>query len=218
MKIVNCFLFVSVLFFQLGCKNSTSSQAPSNGVQDIFPLVTGDHWVYQLTQYSTDGSIKSNGPYDVLLRSTQSFNGIPAFEYSIQGDTSKNSLIYFVGSSDLYTERNSTVIYHALHYPMNVGDAYTITDTTYAGGFINKDFLVLQNNSESITVPAGTFNCLHFDRISIAGTVANPDTNSVKKQYYALNKGLIKESDLAYDINKKQYQIALLQLVSYELK
>jgi hypothetical protein len=143
---------------------------------------------------------------------------MPAFEFSQQGDTTGRLLIYYSGSFDLYTIQNSKSLNHALHYPMNSGETFILVDTMYPDGSIRKELLILQGNSESVTVTAGSFSCLHFDRISLNGNAAKPDTNSMMKQYYALGKGLIQENDYAYDNAKKQYQSVSLQLQSYDLK
>lgn len=203
------------------CKDSGSSVGISSSIQDIFPLKTGNHWAYHLTEFSYPDTILFERAYDVLIRSNQIFQGRPAFEYSFQGDTSGKMLIYYLGTSDVYTVRNSTSFFHALHYPMNVGETFVIKDTIDSGGNIEKEIFILRGANEPISVKAGSFICLHFDRISISGNSAKQDTNSIKKMYYALGKGLIQEDDYSYHSNNQQYQQYKknsLQLESIDLK
>lgn len=200
------------------CKDSGSSGGINSSIQDIFPLTTGNHWTYHLTEFLNTGTIRSESSYDVLIRSNQTFQGMLAFEYSLQGDTSGKMLIYYLGTSDVYTVRNSTSFFHALHYPMNVGETFVIKDTTDSGGNIQKEIFILRGASEPISVKAGSFTCLHFDRIAISGNSAKQDTNSIQKMYYASGKGMIEEDDYFYDSNNQQYKRYSLQLESIDLK
>ena len=139
-----------------------------------------------------------------------------AYEYQQQAAGNDTLLSYYSGTSDLYGVQRGRVS-HGLHYPMNAGESYVLKDTVI-NGFINRVILILQSSSESVTVPAGTFSTFHFDVLGISGTVSAPDTPSIKKQYYALDKGMVQENDYGYDPNKNHFLVNAVQLQSYDLK
>ncbi len=211
-------LILFICFFcASGCKDGGSASL-NGAIQDIYPMKVGYHWFYKTTNYTTSGMIKSSELFDLLIRGNQSYQGSSGFLYSANGDTTKYAILYYSGSRDVYSVQNGGVPTLGLRYPMAVGETYVLVDTTYPGGSLNKAVLVFRGNNETITAPAGTFSCAHFDRIILGGTPANQDTNGITKEYYANGVGLVQKNSYGYDSNKKLYLNYSSVLQSYSLK
>jgi hypothetical protein len=162
-----CFILLCAVSLLPSCKSGTSPSASNTSIQDIFPLKVGNSWVYAVTEYSSDGTVKGTFPDTIRIVGSTTSQGAPAFEYTQQG--ADTLLFYYSGSSDLYSvQRGNASI--ALHYPMNIGDTYVLSDSIYPSGFEDKYVLILQSNNESVTVPAGSFSSVHYDQLEIEGT------------------------------------------------
>ena len=217
-----CLLLLCAATFG-ACKETATSPTADATLAEIFPLKVGNEYNYHLTFYNSDGSIRTDTTQNVLVRSEQSVLGHPAFVGSVNGDTSGSKLFYYDGTSDLYRADSYGATYRiekVLHSPMLIDQPFALSDTTYPDGSVYKTRLVLRSKNESVTVPARTFSCYHYDRIGLskAPTSSTFDTTGISKLFFAPGVGLVLEKDYTSTTNNVQRPIGKFELTSYIVK
>lgn len=174
-----------------GC--SEDSATPNTyTIQNVFPLKVGNKWTYQNTYYNLDGSIDTtNGSDSVifLVDSAIVYNSIPAYAMTIV----EKSIMYYLNTDLFMVDQFSGNPRLILRYPMNINETILIKDTTYSSGGRSKNILRYVSDNVSITVPAGTFNCINYEQISLNGEKDALDTTFRSNIYLSFGIGLIKE-------------------------
>jgi len=206
-------IYIAVL---VGCGDSTSTSS-NETIQQVFPLKVGNQWIYSYQEFQNDGGLRIDDTSRFFITDESSFLGHTAFTILVNGDTSKQVMFYYVGQSDLYSVELGQYIFIQLRYPINIGKSVALLDTIYPNGDTRKEFIVLRSKNESIIVPAGAFTCLHFDDIKIGGPPDQIDTLTMAREYYALDKGLVKEDDYINGINSNLYLRQSRKLLSYQV-
>ncbi len=175
------------------CKESvTGSQEISIPISDLFPLQVGNDWNYRDVSYYKNGSTRTD-TINFHIRAKSVYQGNPVFEFIAFNDTSTLHLLYYSGSYDLFAKPLTEQTYLILHSSLKLNEEFIAIDSTDGGLTRNRAVLVLRNANEQITVPAGTFNCYHFDRIDLTKKMDSTsfDTTSVLKIFFAKNVGSI---------------------------
>ena len=186
-----CFLIICAAAFG-ACKESiTGSQEISVPISDLFPLQVGNDWNYRDLGYYKSGLRIDTINFHIREKSV--YQGNPAFEFIAFNDTSTLHLFYYSGSNDLFAKPRTEQAYLILHSPLKLNEEFILIDSTDGGLTRNRSVLILRNTNEQITVPAGTFNCFHFDRIDLTKKFDSTsfDTTSVFKIFLAKNVGQI---------------------------
>lgn len=217
-----CLLLLCAATFG-ACKESATSPTADATLAEIFPLKVGNEYHYHLNLYNADGSIELDTTQSVLLRRQQTIIGNTAFEVSVNGDTSGSVFFYYNGTSDLYRAYSYNAVFQierVLHYPMEIDQPFALKDTTYPDGSVYKTRLVLRSKNESVTVPARTFSCYHYDKIGLSKTPTSStfDTTGIATLYFAPGVGLVLEKDYTSTTNNAQRLAAKFELTSYIVK
>ncbi|MDP4219636.1 MAG: hypothetical protein Q8916_06505 [Bacteroidota bacterium] len=226
MKIISLILASGFSLVLLGsCKNSGTS-APSPGstasVQDLYPLKIGDSWTYHRQVLSPTGSVTFDTEDTLTLPNQITFQGQQAFQQNLTPiDTIGTEWYYYNGSSDIYSvhhPQSDFEIAHYLHYPMKVGESFILADdSTFARNYDDKTVLVLRSSNESVTVPAGSFSCVYFEKYGITTTSGVVDTEMFDKLYYASGVGLVMDKGFVKSAGVT-YQQSEQDLVSFMVK
>lgn len=213
------FLSAFALFFG-SCKSATSA-GDSTTIQQLFPMLVGNVWTYNDLQYDQSGAVTGEDTTQLHITGKRNFAGNDAFFLAILGPGGPDSgLIYYAGS-DLFSvsSLNQQVprSQRVLRYPMAAGETLIMHDTTYADTSRSERVLVFRGAGESVTVPAGTFSCYHFDNISIYGKPSSFDTTSKEMLYFAPNIGYILDEYYSRS-GGTFYRGSRTELKSYKLK
>lgn len=184
-------VLLSVSFF-VGCSEDAVEPATYT-IQDVFPLSVGKQSTYHNEYYKTDGTVSGRDTVILIVDSTTIFNGIPA--YAVH---SYEKIIYYYSGTDAYGSFQSTPKPSLfLRYPMAINETLTLRDTTLNGGYRSKTILRYVGDNVSVTVPAGTFSCLHYQNIGFFGEDTGAlDTSSRADMYLAIGIGFIKEDGI----------------------
>ena len=214
---------VFILLAGLGLSSCSipSNSKPSGTMADLLPLTVGDLWTYHHQVFKDDGTILLDTTQDHLIRSQQMFQGTPTYEISVAGDTLRDLQIYISGTSLLrLTNINHVLLLkRILYYPSGIGKTIVISDSTIPTSQLEtKVIMILRSDNESVTVPAGTFSCNHFDEYQLRGIAPALDTTPLFSIYLASGIGEIQEKDYALNSNHVQITRQWDQLVSYKLK
>ena len=213
----------AALFFS-GCKSSTTPTSPTStaSVQDIYPLKMGDSWTNHRQIFSANGTITFDIIDTLTLPRQITFQGHEAFQQSLTPiDTIGTVWYYYNSTSDInfvHHPQSDFEIAHYLHYPMSIGETFILSeDSTSLKNLDEKSALLLRSTNENVTVPAGTFSCVYFEKFGITTTNGVVDTEMYEKLYFApgvglvMNKGYIKSAGVTYQQSEQD-------LVSYIIK
>lgn len=197
-----------------GCKDSGSAIGTNVSVQEIFPMKIGSRWTYNFQSFNSSGVKMSDTLLDVAVEVQDTYVGHQGYLLST-GDVKHLIFYYYDGTTDLFkSEDNNGKSELFLHTPMTVDQELVLKDTTLFG-VRQKSILVFRSANESVTVPSGSFICMHYDRIELSG-VSVADTLSQAKMYFSTGIGLIEEKDTQW-LNGKVLYTASQTLVSYKL-
>ena len=174
----------------------------------------GNRWTYNFQSFNANGLKMSDTLLNVVVEAQDTYVGHTGYLLST-GDVKHLIFYYYDGITDLFkAEDNNGKSQLFLRTSMAVDSELILKDTTFFG-IRQKSIVVLRNTNESVTVPAGTFLCLHYDAIDFSGVSAS-DTVSQAKMYFSSGIGLIKEEDSQWQ-NGKVLFTGSQKLVSYKL-
>lgn len=177
-------LVTLVILIFLGCKKEES-----NDCAGIYPLKTGNSWVYKTTYYSPSGTVDSTKNSTTLLRNTitiagNSYYSIDSFYYPLRNKDCNTLALYDANSSKEFqiittAGQNDTLAYYL---PNQQG-------TQNCRGikvFLNKDRLVVNG-----------MNCykVEFQFISCVGAY-------YRKRFYWVNESVGMVRSEGYDVNE----------------
>jgi len=177
-----------------GCSETVSTDSHSV----IMPLKEGNAWVYIYTTYDSAGNVKlilkQDSFYLGLPITKGSEHWYPAF-YPLRINQSDTT--FYVNKSDGLWETYFSLSHLKYKYPTSTNDTFDVTLVRNwpAPGVIEKSFTETVSASESISIPLGTFTCIHYrvheQHIDSATMVVTDDTN-MGDDYVSPGIGLIK--------------------------
>ncbi len=208
-----------LLIFQSGCSDVNPITSGSNNyISTLYPLKVGNVWNYHLIEYRSSGQIRSEKDFtQSVVDSIPHSAAITA--YLVASSLKNDTLIqYYQNGTDLYTGYPDASEYDLMmRYPMNVGQTIVLREDQ-SPDYVSRLLLQYRSSNESVTVGAGTFNCVRFDYIFLAGSSNSTlDTASTTAMYFALNTGLVEQKDYFYEGGSK-YLRYHARLLSYDLK
>jgi hypothetical protein len=165
------YLILSFVFFVMlnltSCKKNNPIESTNNPTTQIFPLVVGNEWIIQVTNYDTNGTIFSQVMDTIkILRDTTIQTEKWFIGFGIKTNRSDGLYDFQAGTS---TEASLIYKYPAT---VNFGYTYRNTPTTVVG------------ISDTVSVFAGNYVCYHYRQ-----EVTNASYSDL---YLAPNVGLVK--------------------------
>jgi hypothetical protein len=202
MKLHHLLLLCALGLFLGSCKTSTTPGDTAT-LQQLFPLSVGNWWSYHTLEYNNDGTPSADYLDTLNILRTEVFQNIQGFvlAFTHSGDP---GFLYYSGA-DLFSEQDppgSETPYMFLHYPMNTGQAIVVRDTTYSDGNRDQELFIFRG-IESVAVPAGSFSCHHFTRLSISASSNNTPDSSSSDFYYSPGIGLVKNMQSYTSLGQK---------------
>ncbi len=190
-------LALASLFIFSACVDETID-AWDYTIKQVFPVKVGSKWELKQTDYDiTRDEIISIDTTEIRIESDTTYYGKPAY-YAFTFDDHR---ALFYSNDDLQIGIfgfNVSASFSFLRYPMADGEIYVISDTTYPDHFRERTTLRILSRNEKVTVPAGTFDCVKYERLIIGGLVDAFDTTSTSHIYLAPFTGYIKENVLSH--------------------
>lgn len=159
MKRIAFFLIVFLFIFQ-ACKkdDSNNNQPPQESVLDYMPLSVGNYWIYE-GYYCDSGEVNCERSYiDTSLVSKDTLiNGKNYFKIEGQEGYWKFPK-YYRDSGDYIVNEEGKVVFTHLDTENTFDHTYIVSneDTIYHW------YYQLQEDLESVTVKAGTYDCLNY--------------------------------------------------------
>jgi|GEM_PF-5535959 len=198
--------YLILLFLLIGCplpqgvntmgntnnSSGSSSSSSSNGSNTvILPLTVGNTWIYNvITSVGTD-TLTTSVLDIVALGGVDTYRVGTNTQYNYYRNYS-DGLYKFGDSTEIYTSRRLFIM-----YPCVVGNTWSFNGGTYR----------VNNLSRSVTVPAGTFNCIeyYYRRNTGSGVTEH-------YEYWAPGIGQIRQ-----DVYVDSVLIVSIQLTSYTI-
>ena len=219
-----------------GSPGSSGSGACNN---PLYPVVVGASWSYTLT-----GPISSSFTRTVTGLTADGFNDQDVFANGVSrtGNWNCNNGALIAlnpnssgGGDSSVQSSHATANFHTtamegvtLPATVNVGDSWSQNFTLEGAVTLNgqdipaKDvvaFSCTAGATESVTVPAGTFNAVHMDctsditiTITMNGVETPSDVNTSSTMWYAAGVGMVKSSNLINGANANT-----LELTAYNI-
>src|SRR5688572_12768911 len=170
---------------------SDDPAASGGTVQQLFPLATGNSWTLQQTIYDDAGNVTNLDTSRMTIDSAGSLFGHSGFHSSSDGD---HGFYYYQNDIDLRyqdpkNEEDNNIV---MRYPMAENEILVVKDTTTEDGYRTKEFIKMISENTSVSVPAGTFNCVTYINYRLYGN-STLDTTSYIVMSAAFGKGIIKQ-------------------------
>ena len=184
---------------------------PSNSDDVILPLALGNTWEYKCYQYpvSNPDSITQSITLLTIVDSAYTFNGKKWYGLKTYNPDRPEAWMYIIVrnvSEGLRFLDNPYNFAEILYYKYPTAVSESIIWDNYKTDRI--DTTVTKSISSEVTVPAGKFSCIHYQR------------NGEDDEYYCPNIGQIKSSYKFINSfgNKSDTLIYCMELVSYSIK
>lgn len=149
MKTLPVSLLLAITAITISSCNKSNPVGPSGG-QQIWPLNTGDTWVYEVTDYDSTGVAVGSTTVAYSVTSDTAFEG--STWYHLSG----GSPTYYTNKSDgfwlLYSNSSSSQQQLMYKYPAEDGDSWSY----------GPDTISVQSTDTSVTVPEGTHDCFEY--------------------------------------------------------
>lgn len=173
-------VFVGLALVMAGC--SLLQPTSSGGGESYFPHAQGNTWRHS----SADGSsqvMTAEGSTSIGSTTVQIFSST---YISATGSVSTSEAYYRVDGSGVYAHGSSdypsSIGLPFLSFPLEVGKTW---DIVISGSYANKASVVAK---ESVTVPAGTFDCYKVNYFTLNGTIEIYNSNI----WFGNNVGIVK--------------------------
>jgi len=189
----NILIVIFLMFSTISCKQEESNPVGSNtnSSKTMFPLAVGNVWTYTYTSYDSIGNITSQGySIDTVLSDT----------------TINSEKWYTFGRGSFYIAKEGgvwTMPPEELHfkYSANPGESYSASGQT----------VTVLSISKSVTVPAGTFQCIGYKFQFF------PGSQSYAELYLGAGVGLVSNSFYSAKVSGEVYKLHSIELQSYTL-
>ncbi|MBI5541043.1 MAG: hypothetical protein HY951_13340 [Bacteroidia bacterium] len=180
-------------------------------VNDYFPLNTGNYWVYKQTSLDSSGNIIPNtwGNDSIVVKNDTIINSNTyhtVFEYNSLGHTSPY-VHYYRDSSNCIVDNNGAIVF-SINPGFVKNQVFAYLSDTIA--YVNYYFV---NQTTSITVPLGTYNCVDL-KGELFRIEDNFNITRLIHNYYCKNIGSIKKTRLFVS----SLQRIELDLLSYHVQ
>lgn len=184
---------IGIIFFTSCRKEDSTSTTPittQETVNDYFPLNTGNYWVYKQTSLDSSGNIIPNtwGNDSIVVKNDTVINNKTyhtIIEYNFLG--SPNPHNHFYRDSLNYIVDNNGAIVFSINPGFVYKQVFSYLSDTIA--YVNYSFV---NQTTSITVPLGTYNC-----VDLKGEIFRKNDNftnvHLSHNYYCKNIGSVKK-------------------------
>jgi hypothetical protein len=191
-----CLLAVGASF-SISCSSPQESQPESITVRDLYP--TGIKWTYQHNDYDAAGNKTPRYKTERSVDTSAAYRGHDAFDLDLDYDHIE---FYYEADTALYWfDRKTGTTEFGFRYPMNEGQEYIYSVSGLPTGHQTLQIVVLRQKKVSITVTAGTFDCLAYEKMSCSADAGiRTDTSNIDTYYFTPKKG---------------YKFALKQIIPY---
>jgi hypothetical protein len=197
-----------------GCDSSTSVAPSSSKIQAYFPLQVGNQWIYQRSAYGDSGNVDRLDTISNSVESSGIAYGKSGFYLS---DRNGQIFAYYSGNDVIRIDPGGSRIFYKLRYPMSPSEEIVLIDSTINGGHF-RSAIRLISDSVSVTVPAGTFNCIAYRTAELYGEHGVMDTNFISNFYLGYGVGFVKdETYFCWPFGKKDL-MTKTELMSYVVK
>jgi hypothetical protein len=196
-----------VLFFQ---------PAPStDSLEDLYPLQIGNGWSYDYMGATSDPTGYIPNFLNEQVSDTSRYLGHKLFQIS-QGGIPKYHL-YFDSTTVIRYIADTMFSFKTklLYWPLKVNESTVFMDTLYDGSYLHKIIFVLKDSKTSVTTRAGSFECYHFQQLTLRGNNIHPDT-TVNDLWYAKGTGLVKNR-YSKMVDGKQIDQGGMDLTAYKI-
>jgi hypothetical protein len=206
------FLLLIIASIAIGCDSSSEPDTVSG---QIFPLKIGNRFVYTNEDYNYDTSVLDSTTIDTItVTSSKPVSSETYYAITFSKLNRITDSLYTINRSDGFWVLDGTGFNHKAKYPANVGDSWG-ADSLMNGG--SKAWCygkwVVEAKDESVSVPAGIFNCYkyQFDYVDTTNILYSRSI-----AWYSPNVGLIKEEK--YYNGPALHLVWRFQLINYIIK
>jgi len=182
------YLLIPLLFVNTGCNKKESSYEPLI-TPEIFPLNTGNHWVYRTTTYETVTATHVNDVVkDTLCNGEKWF--VLTYDNSIRTICRNNAAGWWFMYQATPQSSFASQLYY--HYPASVNEVYMTPDSTR---------VTVLSVSDIVSVPAGKFTCyryhmIHYRENYICDEYLSPETGLILHVIYEQGQGTSKVAEV----------------------
>jgi hypothetical protein len=202
---LTCGLCLAAFSYLLaGCGGSGASTGGGTLNSTYFPFSNGGgsiFWRYRDSNASGGDSLEfsyvASGAGTYAGQATQTIDdsspGVPDAlrHYVVSGDGVK-----FIGFDD-GTDNEVHTNDYGMKYAMAVGDSEVLNDTVTGTDPRTHQYRLERLANESVTVPAGTYNCAKFQRTTLAVSAGGEfAVGEVETIWFAPNVGIVKTNDV----------------------
>jgi hypothetical protein len=212
----NIHLVIALICFTLhfGC-DSTAPQT-EHSIQDIMPLASGNQWTYVVSQYTTGGGLQRVDTIGDFIGASYTFDGNSGYYPTACG--CPYGFLHYSGNDLLIYDSTNKTSSIVLRYPMGADESIILVDSIDQQGLRLQGALRMLSRNSSVTVPAGTFNCVKYEELYLYGADNFLDTAQIIYKYYAHGIGLVMREQYRQFPNDTPPQIEFLsKLLSYSL-
>ena len=174
-------LYIIIIVILLGACDHTSETKKN---ASLIPLTVGTQWEFVGKTYHDAWGNPLQNIIDTTISKIHQLREIDGIQYAVLNNSLINFIAYQLTDSALYTinyfNNSATKDTLDIHkYPTKTGDQWTVTNTSRV--------ITVVSTSESITVPAGTFQCIKY-RID---QIDSPE-NYYNIEYLAVGVGFVR--------------------------
>lgn len=190
-------LFVITLIYstlQFGC-DSTAPQTEYS-IQDIMPLASGNQWTWISSHYTSAGSLEREDTIGDFIGAPHTFDGNSGYYPTSCGCA--YGFLHYSGNDLLVYDSISKTSSIKLRYPMAPDESIIVVDSINREGLRLQGVLRMLSKNASVTVPAGTFNCVKYEELYRYGADGFLDTAYIIYKYYAPGVGAVMGEQYKY--------------------
>jgi hypothetical protein len=142
------FAILMVCVASLSCGDDDPTNPWQGG--EIYPLAIGNSWTYEVMNFDSLGNVESLDTISASVVRDTVIDG--ETWYVTEGDGEEGIHIGYciIRSNGFYSNWPDEELLYK--YPARVGDQYMVEDDT----------VIVENLDESVTVPAGEFDCVRY--------------------------------------------------------
>ncbi|HET9135177.1 MAG TPA: hypothetical protein VFO76_00960 [Candidatus Kapabacteria bacterium] len=154
------FIFIAVVFS--GCSSPEEPQKDALTVRDLYPV--GIKWTYQHNDYDDAGNKTPRYTTERSVDTSATYRGHDAFDLDLDYDHIE---FYYEADTAMYWfDRKTGTTELGFRYPMTEGQEYIYSVNGLPTEHQDLKILVLRKKAVSITVAAGTFDCLVYEKMN----------------------------------------------------
>jgi len=179
-------LLLSLLFFF-----KPEPVPSSDTIEDLYPLRIGNTWSYDYMPPPSDQTLFRAYILNEEITDTARYLNHKLFKISQHGIPKYN--LYYDSTTVIRYTADTTYSFKTplLHWPLKVGESIAFLDTVYDGSYLHKIVFFLKDTKAPVTTKAGSFECYHFQQVTLRGDNIHPDT-ALTDLWYAKGTGLVK--------------------------